>query len=904
MSTSRGEDQPTGTSGRESTNKKSWSNHVHSKWFVDWRCAKADEPTTPPCGPVIFVEDRKGRRVLGSVKGWQAGRNHDKQYYIMHMVYNSKSDVVGGSKGAILKWDLFQGFGAGALRTPFYYEIAEEGLVSAREFFDMVEQSDVDLEQPCEITTDLQLSVPLQMCTGFESSGAPTEGGDLGSGSSAQRLQSEERGRFDDSEEDEVEETSKSMGVVLAEGMVHILWTDSKDVTSMAPFGVEPLEAQMKVVELERAVGIIKCHTCVLDLCEPVDIKQWTPKVFESLNALLEHLFSSHWTVLAFVPHEHDYYFMTCLHLLSVAKAMAVKWTRRTQQKGNNLYSLDDRMYILFKGDDLWENTSVVYDTRLAAGDASAVGANHKVTPTEISEMPFDACEWPLVIHGSDPSAIYEFLFLERQPKRDTDIEYMRRKDHMLALLDNYHDASRLNAKNFLEHLQTLYFVESEHVLRLRSYSALIDTGEETVTGIVFDTNAPEEDSDTEEISIDYHLAPMLTSPASTSAGPSTSPPGQATPVRTSTPGRTPSKLLARLTPRPFAPPPLHPGCLVPLEHPSRKDDNIHFEGHDHTRSTEADWGHDMNWHPGTIQPAVCKGEWVMAIVDTDGEWKPTRRLAKSDYLDIASSAVVYKVTSENSHLQPADSSIIITAGPLFQELQDKHWLELSGEFYEFETSPLKGKQSGGGDRVVQGTQSPSTHTDKSAKFVGIRASQTNDPTPVDAASSPDIRILSSQEQAALASGTAFASSLDVGGGLCRGDPVSASKDKSTDIRCRADIVQASGRDVRSSTRAQASEMGAALAARETTAPTVRDGSQSGAQEESGGSEPPAFLATKSAGIRTSSETAVRSAAQEESGGSEPLAFLATRSARIRTSSETAVWSEDDRSLGSAFMPA
>ncbi|GBG87504.1 hypothetical protein CBR_g45563 [Chara braunii] len=201
---------------------------------------------------------------------------------------------------------------------------------------------------------------------------------------------------------------SKSMEVALAERMVHILWNDSKDVTTITPFGVDPLDVQMKVVELERAVGIMKCHTCVLDLCEPVNIKQWTAKVFESLNALLEHLFPSHWIVVAFVPREHDYYFMTSLHHLSVVKAMAGKWVRRTQQKksfgvGHNLYALDDRIYILFKGDDLWENTCVVYDARLATGDAPAVGALQKVTPTEIFHIPFDTCEWPVVIHGRDP---------------------------------------------------------------------------------------------------------------------------------------------------------------------------------------------------------------------------------------------------------------------------------------------------------------------------------------------------------------------------------------------------------------------------------------------------------------------------------------------------------------------
>ncbi|GBG68197.1 hypothetical protein CBR_g2749 [Chara braunii] len=461
-------------------------------------------------------------------------------------------------------------------------------------------------------------------------------------------------------------------------------------------------------------------------------------------------------------------------------------------------------------------------------------------------------------------------------------------------------------------------------VLRLESYGALIDADEESLTGVVFDTGAPEEDSDTKEIDIDYRLAPVLPSPASSSASPSTNRPAQATPVR-----RTPSKLLARLTPRPAAPPPLRPGCQVPLQHPSRKDENIHFKGHDHTHSTEADWGHDMIWHPGTIQPAIRKGEWVMAIVDTDGEWKPSERLAKSDYLDIARSVVVDKVTLENSNLQPADLAIIATADRLFREIHDKQWLELSDDFYDLETSPSKkkvnwkvppsrgtqgsvgggplrppaagggggsGHEEGGGGgsghttsggsapasspapggqgRIahsgvgkggVNVTHSPTAGSGKSGKFSHIRTSQTEDPVPVEAAKSAGIRTLTTLEQAALPSWTAFGSSGEVGRGSCAGDPVSAVKGKSTGIPARADDVQASVPVQWSSTGAQASEMGATLAVWEATPPALGQGRSAESRREIAGGAPSAFLATKSTGIRTSSVTCL----QLEEAGTE-----------------------------------
>ncbi len=159
---------------------------------------------------------------------------------------------------------------------------------------------------------------------------------------------------------------------------------------------------------------------------------------------------------------------------------------------------------------------------------------------------------------------IYEFLFLETQPMRDNDPEYIRRREHMLALLDNYHGASRLNAKNFQDRLECLYFVESEQELRVASSSALFDTDEEATTGVVFDTNVPEEDSDTEEITLNYLPAPVLPPPGSSTTGASSNQATPATPVRRSTPGKTSRKLLAKLTPCTVAPARLRPGSAVP----------------------------------------------------------------------------------------------------------------------------------------------------------------------------------------------------------------------------------------------------------------------------------------------------------------------------------------------------
>ncbi|GBG79727.1 hypothetical protein CBR_g29991 [Chara braunii] len=90
---------------------------------------------------------------------------------------------------------------------------------------------------------------------------------------------------------------------------------------------------------------------------------------------------------------------------------------------------------------------------------------------------------------------IYDFLLLQTRQRKDTNAEYVRRRDHMFLLLDNYHGASfmKFNGKTFLERLQSLYFVESEEELKFSSYFSLISTEDEETTGVEFDANAKEE---------------------------------------------------------------------------------------------------------------------------------------------------------------------------------------------------------------------------------------------------------------------------------------------------------------------------------------------------------------------------------------------------------------------------
>ncbi|GBG91688.1 hypothetical protein CBR_g53502 [Chara braunii] len=565
----------------------------------------------------------------------------------------------------------------------------------------------------------------------------------------------------------------KSREIALAEGIVHIKWKDTGDMTSIAPFGNHPLEADIRSAEVKEAVVATKSHTFILNLCEPVDLKLWKLQAFDTLDSQLQTWCPSHWTLVVFIPWHHNLSFLASMNHLSFFKLLEGKWVRRSQQKksfpvGNNSYTEDDRMYILFKGDDLHANTSVVYEGKLPAGAAAAVRLPQKVTQTDVSDIPFNPCNWSytsparqgnvygdmernpaqfvnllesvtkkgegvvflgkphtrlvwevlkagrhvIAMEGNSEllqltidlvksevnsgahncefmvvtetwarawnnkkdmwfklsarkqNKIYDFLFLQTRPKKDTDAEYVRRKDHV--------------------------FTEEE--LTFGSYSSLISTEDEETTGIEFDVTADEEGSDTESLDLQYDPHPAQHATGSSLVGPSTSPTSLVSPMAKPAPGTTPMKLLQRLQALASDHRSLRPGSDIPPDHLSWKDANIHFLPEPQSRSTEADWGHDMIWHPGVIQPAIQKGEWIVAVAVPDGGWMPLPCGSKSDFLYVARIAVLQKVRAENDSFAPEDVSVISTAGRLFAELQDQCWLEPTEDYYDLNTSPSKGR--------------------------------------------------------------------------------------------------------------------------------------------------------------------------------------------------------------------
>ncbi|GBG75901.1 hypothetical protein CBR_g21143 [Chara braunii] len=210
-------------------------------------------------------------------------------------------------------------------------------------------------------------------------------------------------------------------------------------------------------------------------------------------------------------------------------------------------------------------------------------------------------------------------------------------------------------------------------------------------TGVEFNINAKEEESDTESLDLQYDPPPAEHAQGSLSADVSTSPAPLVSPMAKLAPGTTPMKLLERLRDLAVPPRALRPGSDVPPDHPSWKDDNIQFLLEPQSHLPEVDWGHDMIWHPGVIQPAIQKGEWVMAVAVPGAGWVSIPRESKFNFLHLARISVLQKVRAENDTFAPDDLSIVSTVGRLFDKLQDKCWLELTKDYYELNTSLSKG---------------------------------------------------------------------------------------------------------------------------------------------------------------------------------------------------------------------
>ncbi|GBG92351.1 hypothetical protein CBR_g55232 [Chara braunii] len=94
----------------------------------------------------------------------------------------------------------------------------------------------------------------------------------------------------------------------------------------------------------------------------------------------------------------------------------------------------------------------------------------------------------------------------------------------------------------------------------------------------------------------------------------------------------------------------------------------IYFLEGKHTHTSEDQWGHDIIWHEGVLQPCIQDGEWKMAVKYTSGG-KTFRRMSKDIWLKTTELAILHRVRVENPG--QSEAAIKAKAEELFHVLRD-----------------------------------------------------------------------------------------------------------------------------------------------------------------------------------------------------------------------------------------
>ncbi|GBG67616.1 hypothetical protein CBR_g746 [Chara braunii] len=625
-------------------------------------------------------------------------------------------------QGGVLDMCLFEGFGAGTANTPFYNDLRPQGgFVLGREFFDLLEYKGIALDVPCEVGPNLELSMPLQPCGGCESSGAAGEGGDLGSGEATHMQREDARGQFDDNEDEATPcppfSPSRERDRLLSHDGAK--WTVKKKKVKNVKPGVAYIHndklGRTKVVHnvpvdppnkkgkkekeecdwfvqvpdpdahcwkaMESLTDNEKCRVLKKVLaCEVVWVQAGSPSLAKlgklSVQDMVQlvkcdRVLVRLWNYYQF-KHEKrpDADWIQRYPFLKLRSAMFKKfegqgldvelWDNSRKHVSDSALFKDCLPYM---GCD--QDNSIEVTEKLAGHKKLSVDWRNKVlfvlNGSRLKSREVALAEGVVHIKWKDTGDVTSIAPFANDPL-EVDIRGGELKKAVAAT------KSHTFVLDLCE--PSLYFVESEEQLKLASYASLISTDDEEAIGVEFVANAKEEESDTESIDLQYDPPPADHGRGSSSAGPSPSAAALVSPLAKPAPGTTPMKLLERLRALAAAPPALRPGSIVPPDHPSWKDDNIHF----------------------LLEPQpIRNGEWVMAVAIPGAGWVSFPRDSKFNFLHLARISVLQKVKVENDTLAPGDLSVISTVGRLFDELQDKCWLELTKDYYELDTSPSKG---------------------------------------------------------------------------------------------------------------------------------------------------------------------------------------------------------------------
>ncbi|GBG66371.1 hypothetical protein CBR_g60022 [Chara braunii] len=163
--------------------------------------------------------------------------------------------------------------------------------------------------------------------------------------------------------EEEVQDTIRVSGDVR-----HIKWHKINRVTSLIPFSCPPSQAHTRPIEIREIVGHYVSNLYVLDLCAPTLLSDWQEDDFASLQGVLQTLSPRHWALVVFFPSRWELSFLKGMAKLTVHHIRTGKWVRHAQSKGtvregNMLVEEYDRLYVVFNGANLADNTVAVFRT-------------------------------------------------------------------------------------------------------------------------------------------------------------------------------------------------------------------------------------------------------------------------------------------------------------------------------------------------------------------------------------------------------------------------------------------------------------------------------------------------------------------------------------------------------------
>ncbi|GBG71294.1 hypothetical protein CBR_g8715 [Chara braunii] len=125
-------------------------------------------------------------------------------------------------------------------------------------------------------------------------------------------------------------------------------------------------EEEVRDTAIREVVRHYVWNLYVLDLCDPTLLTDWREDDFANLQGLLQTLSPTHWTLVIFFPSRWELSFLKGMTRLSVHHVRTGKWVcnaqkQATVREGNMLVEECDRLYVIFNGEKLEDNTFAVY---------------------------------------------------------------------------------------------------------------------------------------------------------------------------------------------------------------------------------------------------------------------------------------------------------------------------------------------------------------------------------------------------------------------------------------------------------------------------------------------------------------------------------------------------------------